>query len=97
VGHERDAESEANVLGGPRERADDHLGGGRVGAPLAEVVLDVPAGVEPELVGEQDLLEGLLVRPLLGLPLTVGVLPGPRLGDINLVEQVQLHGSSSFV
>ena len=70
VGHQRDAEAEADVLGALRERADDHLGRRRVRAALAEVVLDVPGGVEAELVGQLDLLErlpvGLPARPAAG-------------------------------
>ena len=75
VRHEHDAEAEAQVLGGLGQRADDHLGGGRVRPALAEVVLDVPHGVEAERVGQLDLLERLGVGLLLGLALAPGVLP----------------------
>jgi hypothetical protein len=68
-----------------------------VRAAFAEVVLDVPRGVEPERVGQLDLLERLPVRPLLGLALTVGMRARPRLGDVDLVEQVELHRASLFV
>ena len=91
VGHQRHAEPEADLLGDLRQRADDHLGRGRVRATLAEVVLDVPGGVEPELVGQLDLLERLPIGLLLGLPLAVRMWTGPRLRDVDLVEQVQLH------
>src|SRR5205085_8155208 len=69
-----------------------HFGRRAVRAALAEVVLDVPRGVEPELVGELDLLDRLVIRLLLGFALTVRVgLIGPRPGDIDLVEKVELH------
>ena len=75
-----------------RQRAEDDLGRRRVRAALAEVVLDQPDRVEAELVGELDLLERLLVGPLLGLALAVRVgLARPGLGDVDLVEQVELH------
>ena len=68
-----------------------------VRATLAEVVLHHPDGVEAELVGEGDLLHGLVVGPLLVLPLGVGVrLVPPRRGDVDLVEQVELHGGLLF-
>jgi hypothetical protein len=67
-----------------------------VRAALAEMVLDAPDGVEAQPVGELDLLEGLLVGLLLGLALPVGMRLGPRLGDVDLVEQVELHRSSSL-
>ena len=92
VRHERDAEPEADLLGALRERADDDLGRGRVRSPLAEVVLDVPCGVEAQLVGELDLLERLLVGLLLRLSLAPRVGPGPGLGDVDLVEHVEFHG-----
>src|SRR5205823_4210745 len=59
---------------------------------LAEVVLHAPHRVEPELVGELDLFDGLRVGLLLGLALAVGMLSRPRLRDVDLVEQIELHG-----
>ena len=94
VGHQRDAEAEAEVLGDLRERAVDHFGRRAVRAPLTEVVLDQPHGVEPQPVGETDLLERLPVGLLLARPLSVRVLAGPRPGDVDLVEQVEFHGAS---
>ena len=73
------------------QRADDDLGGGRVRAALTEVVLDVPDGVEAQGVGQLDLLERLGVGLLLGLALAPGVLPRPRLGHVDLVQQVELQ------
>ncbi len=77
-----------------RERADDHLGRGRVRAPLPEVVLHVPRAVEAQGVGELDLLERLPVRTLLRLALAVRVRPRPRLRNVDLVEKVELQCTS---
>ncbi len=90
VRHQHDAEAEAQVLRALRQRAEDHLGRRRVRPALAEVVLDVPRRVEPEGVGQLDLLDRLGVGPLLGLTLAVGVGP-PRLRHVDLVQQVELH------
>jgi hypothetical protein len=97
VGHEGDAEPETEVLGALREGADDHLGGGGVGAALTEVVLHVPRRVEAEGVGQLDLLERLLVGLLLHLPLAPRVRLGPGLGDVDLVEQIQFHRRAPVV
>src|SRR5207302_5533889 len=86
------AEAQADVLGDLGQGAVDDLGCRAVRAALAEVVLDEPAGVEAELVGQLDLLEGLGVGLLLGPPLVLGELTGPGAGDVDLVEQVQLQG-----
>ena len=51
------------LLGDLRQRADHHLGRRAVRAALAEVVLDVPGGVEAELVGQLDLLDAPPGRP----------------------------------
>ena len=64
-------------------------GARRVRVLLEEVVLDLPHGVEAELVGQLDLVEGVLDE----LPL--GVLgPGPR--QLVLVEDAELHGTPRF-
>ena len=94
VRHQRDAEAEPQVLGALRQRAQDHLGRGGVRAALAEVVLDVPRAVEPEGVGELDLLEGLGVGALLRLALAVGVGLPPRLRHVDLVQEVELHDAA---
>ena len=52
-------------------------GAGAVRAALPEVVLDVPGGVEAELVGQLDLLDGLAVGLLLVLALAIGMGLGP--------------------
>src|SRR5438445_9847684 len=68
-----------------------------MGAAFPKVVLHVPGGVEAQLVGQLDLLEGLPVRLLLGLPLPIGVRAIPRLGDVDFIEQVELHGGQTSV
>ena len=92
MGHEADAEAQADVLGDLGQSTVHDLGCRAVGAALAEVVLDQPDGVEAELVGQLDLLEGLGVGLLLRPPLVLGELTGPGAGDVDLVEQVQLQG-----
>ena len=91
VGEERHPESQPDLLGDLGERPEHDLGGRAVGAALAEVVLDVPGGLEAQAVGQADLLEGLAVGALLGLALPDGVGPGPWPRDVDLVEQVELH------
>ena len=54
-----------------------------------EVVLDRPDGVEAEAVGELDLLERFLVAA----PLAALVV---RLGDLQLVEEIELHWRTGF-
>ena len=59
------------------------------------MVLNAPHRLKSELVGELDLLDGLVVDLLLGLPLTVGMRLGPRFDlGLKFVEQIQLHGVS---
>src|SRR5207249_254799 len=90
---ERHAEPEAEVRGDLAERAEHDLGARTVRPALPEVVLHEPHPVEPERVGERDLLERVPVCLLLGLALAVRVWPvRPRLRDVDLVEQVELHG-----
>src|SRR5262249_10963983 len=54
-----------------------------------EVVLDRPDRVEPEPVGELDLLERLVVGAMLARAVV-------WLRDLELVEQVELHGRQSW-
>ena len=67
--------------------AREDLGRGGVGVLLEEVVLHLPGVVNPELVGQLDLvqrvLEELLLNPLV-----------PRLGQLVLVEDPESHGGS---
>ena len=92
MGHQADAEAQADVLGDLGQGAMDDLGRRAVRSALSEVVLHQPDGVEAELVGQLDLLEGFGVGLLLGPPLVFGELAGPGPGDVDLVEQVQLQG-----
>ena len=90
---ERHAEAEPEVRRDLAQRAEHDLGARAVRAALAEVVLHQPHAVEAEGVGQRDLLERVPVRLLLGLALPVRVrLVRPGLGDVDLVEQVELHG-----
>ena len=92
VRHQADAEAQADVLGDLAQGAEHDVGCRAVGAALTEVVLDQPDRVEAELVGQLDLLEGLVVGLLLGLALVLRELAGPGAGNVDLVEQVQLQG-----
>jgi len=84
-GEEAHAVPDADVLGTRRDRAVEHFGVRAVRVLLEEVVLDRPERVEPDLVTEDRLLEGVLV----GLVLGVGL---PGLGHRDLVEESELHG-----
>ena len=64
--------------------ARNEAGDGRVGVFLEEVVLDLPGVVVAELVGQLELVERILVEPVL-----VALLPGPR--QLQLVEDAELH------
>ena len=82
--HEDDAVAEADATRARRARREEHLGSRRVRVLLEEVMLDLPRVVDPEPVGELDLLEGVVDQALL----VVG-LPGPR--QLVLVEDAELH------
>src|SRR5262249_22775460 len=68
-----------------------HLRCRAVRPALAEVVLHEPRDVEPDVVGEPDLLEHLAVGALLRLALALGVRRLPRERAVDLVQQVELH------
>ena len=75
---QRHAETQSDVPGGLSQRADHHLGRGAVRLAFAEVVLDEPGDVEPELVGQLDLLQRIPVRALFTRTLAVRVGSLPR-------------------
>ena len=56
-----------------------------MGIFLEEMVLDLPGVVVAQAVGEFDLLQGVLVEPVL-----VARLPGA--GQLQLVKDAELHG-----
>ena len=85
-----DAVAQADALGALAGRCEEHLGSRRVRVLLEEVVLDLPHVVEPDLVGQLDLVERVLDELLL-----TGV--GPRAGQLVLVEQAELHGEINSV
>ncbi len=80
-----DAVTEADVLRALTGRRQEDLGRRGVGVLLEEVVLDLPRVVEPELVGELDLVERVLHELELGLLL-------PRSWELQLVEDAELQG-----
>ncbi len=79
-----DAVPEADVLRPLRGRRQEHLRRARVRVLLEEVVLDLPDVVEPEPVGQLDLVERV-VQQLLERAV------GPRPRHLELVEQSEAH------
>ncbi len=79
-----DAVAQADVLGSLAHRGQKDLGGRRVGVLLEEVVLDLPHVVEPEPVGQLDLVEGVGDQLLFA-----GV--GPGAWQLVFVEEAELH------
>ena len=84
IRQEHDAVPDADLPCPLRDGREEDLGRGGVGELREEVVLDRPHGVEAEPVGERDLLERLVVTAVLAARVV-------RLGDLELVEQVELH------
>ncbi len=82
-----DAVAEADVLRALAGRGEEHLRRRGVAVLLQEVVLHLPRVVEPEPVGQLDLVEGVVEQ----LVLVVGP---PGLGQLQLVEDTELHGPS---
>src|SRR5262249_51341407 len=65
---------------------EEHLGRGGVRELGQEMMLHLPDGVVTELVGEDDLLERLVVAAVLAALVV-------RLRHLELVEEVEFHGS----
>ena len=85
VGRElQDAVAQPDLLGALAGGRQERGGRGRVGVFLEEVVLDLPGVVVTELVGELELGERILVKPVL-----VALLPGAR--QLQLIEDAELH------
>ena len=61
IGQYGHAESDADVLGALRQRAEHHLRAGRAGEAVEEVVLHEPKVVETDLVGQFALRQRFLV------------------------------------
>ena len=76
VGENRDAESDADVLGPLAQGAKQHLGTGRTRETHEEMVLYKPEVVEPDLVGQFALVQGLLIEAVpVHVVALVGTLP----------------------
>ncbi len=84
-----DAVPEPDVLRSLRRRREEHFGRAGVRVLLEEVVLDFPDVLEPELVGELDLVECVLEQLILGVSV-----PGAR--ELVLVEDAELHGAPKW-
>ena len=83
-----DAVAQADVLGALAGRAEKHLGGRRVRVFLKEMVLDLPGIVVAEPVGQFDLVERVLIEPMLAARL-------PRARQLQLVKDAEFHSRSS--
>ena len=77
--------AETHLLGALRHRGQKDLRRARVAVLLEEVVLDLPAVLDAELVGELALLQRVLQQRVLGVLV-------PRTRQLVLVEQAELHG-----
>ena len=88
-GQLHDAVREADVLGALAGGGEKHLGRRRVRIFLEEMVLDLPGVVVAEPVGQLDLVERVLVEPVLAAGL-------PRARQLQLVENAELHRASSL-
>ena len=82
--HLSDPVTEPDVRRARRSRGEEHLGRRRVRVLVEEVVFDLPGVVEAEPVGEFDLVECLVEQAIL-------VVVAPRLGELVLVEDPELH------
>ena len=81
---EHDAVAEADVLRALAGGGEEDLGRRRVAVLLQEVMLDLPDVLDPQRVGELDLVERILDQTMLG-----AVVPRPP--DLVLVEDPELH------
>ena len=79
-----DAVAEADASRSCGGRGEEHLRRRRVRVLVEEVVLDLPRVVEPEPVGELDLIERVAQQIEL-------VVVGPGLGELMFVEHAELH------
>src|SRR5262245_4522377 len=86
--HQRDAVAEADPARALRAGGQEDLRRRRVRILLEKVVLDLPDVLDPEAVGELDLLERLREDA----PLRIRI-PGP--GDLVLVEETEFHRGSA--
>ena len=59
VGQDHHAEAEADALGQAAQRPEDDLGTGRLGEGGQEVVFHEPDRIEPHLIGQDALFDGL--------------------------------------
>jgi len=78
--------AETHLLGALRHRGQEDLRRARVAVLLEEVVLDLPAVLDAELVGELALLQRVLQQRVLGVLV-------PRTRQLVLLEQAELHGN----
>jgi hypothetical protein len=77
--------TEADLLGGRGEMAEQHFGRPGVREPREEVVLDSPHVREPDALGELNLLDRLAVDLLLSRAPAVQ-------RHLNLVQHPESHG-----
>src|SRR5580693_7655856 len=84
--HERDAVTQANVLGALRAGGEENFRRGGMRIFLEEVMFDFPSVIDAEAVCELDLVERVLEKLEL-----VAVFPRPR--QLVLVEDSEFHGA----
>jgi hypothetical protein len=80
--------ADADALGALADRREEDLGRGGVAVFGEEVVFHCPDAVKADLVSERDLFERLVIDAR--LPAI-----GPRLRELQLVEQPKLHDRCS--
>ena len=90
--HQRDAVAQPDVLRALAGGGEEYFGRGGVGILFQEVVLDLKDVVEPELVGELDLVQSVLENAVLlvRVPLVAVV----RLGKLMFVKETEFHDNT---
>src|SRR4051794_8286374 len=83
-----DAVAQPDLLRALAGRAEKHLRGWRVRVFLKEMMLDLPGIVVAEPVGQFDLIERVLIKPVFSPRL-------PRARYLQLVENAEFHARSS--
>src|SRR3954467_11494414 len=84
----QNAVTQANVLCPLAGRAEKYLGGRRMRVFLKEMVLDLPGVVVAEPVGQFDLIECVLIKPMLAARF-------PWARQLQLVKYAEFHARSS--
>ena len=81
-----DPEADPDLLGLRSKGGEKHIGSRAVGVLIEEVMLDGPGVVDTEIIGQLDLLDGLLDQLVLGSL-------APRLRQLQLIKNTKSHDS----